>query len=244
MGYFGGNGGAIGYLFQSVQPPENFVLLVLGNGLDNGWSVGGSITLDPQRYLSHEFSFDYSLTTFDIGLAVVDNETTSESIQNQVAFSSTGLRTSQFAYNLLINLRPKTSRLRPYFAIGPSLQLMHLSDAPVKKAPGWFRLGLSNIGLIGAAYDFGSTPPLDGGGIFQFGLNYGGGIRYRVTPRWMVRADFRETLTSQPDFWSKSRKDILAGIDVDDGSTLMEIGPVLNGLLRQDRVSAGVSFTF
>lgn len=244
VGYFGGNGGAIAYLFQSVQPPEPFVLLVLGNGLDNGWSVGGSITLDPQRYLSHEFSFDYSFTTFNIGLAVVDNETTSESIQNQVAFASTGLRTSQFGYNLLINLTPKTSRLRPYFAIGPSLQLMHLSDAPVKKAPGWFRLGLSNIGLIGAAYDFGSTPPLDGGGIFQFGLNYGGGARYRVTPRWMIRADYRETLTSQPDFWSKSRKDILAGIDLEDGSTLTEIGPVLNGLLRQDRVSAGVSFTF
>ncbi len=244
LGYFGGNGGAIGYLFQSVQPPEPFVLLVLGNGLDNGGNIGGSVTLDPQKYLSHEFSFDYSLTTFTIGLAVIDNETTSESIQNQFAFASTGLRTSQFAYNLLINGRPRTSRLRPYLAVGPSLQLMHLSDAPIKKAPGWFRLGLSNIGLISAAYNFGSTPPLEGGGIFQVGLTYGGGIRYRVTPRWMVRADFRETLTSQPDFWSKSRKDILDGLDYEDGSTLTEIGPVLDGLLRQDRVSAGVSFTF
>ncbi|MGI8770161.1 MAG: LssY C-terminal domain-containing protein [Acidobacteriaceae bacterium] len=244
LGYFGGNGGAIGYLFQSVQPPEPFVLLVLGNGLDNGGNVGGSITLDSQKYLSHEFSFDYSLTTFDLGLAVIDNETTSESIQNQFAFASTGLRTSQFAYNLLINVRPRTSRLRPYFAVGPSLQLMHLSDAPIKKAPSWYRLGLSNIGLISAAYNFGSTPPLEGGGIFQVGLTYGGGIRYRVTPRWMVRTDFRETLTSQPDFWSKSRKDILDGLDYEDGSTLTEIGPVLDGLLRQDRVSAGVSFTF
>lgn len=52
---------------------------------------------------------------------------------------------------------------------------MHLDDAPIKKAPSYFRLGLSNIGLISAAYNFGSTPPLEGGGVFQAGLNYGGG---------------------------------------------------------------------
>jgi opacity protein-like surface antigen len=56
------------------------------------------------------------------------------------------------------------------------------------------------IGLLSAAYNFGSTPPLEGGGIFQVGFNYGGGIRYRITPRWMIRLDYRETLTSQPDF--------------------------------------------
>ena len=56
---------------------------------------------------------------------------------------------------------------------------------------------------------------------------YGGGVRYRVTPRWMARVDFRETLTSQPDFWTKSQKDILAGIYVDN-ATLLVIGPHLD----------------
>lgn len=120
---------------------------------------------------------------------------------------------------------------------------MHLSDAPIKKAPNYFKLGLSNIGLISAAYNFGSTPPLDGGGIFQFGLNYGGGIKYRITPRWMMRLDYRETLTSQPDFWTKSKREILAGIDVGDYS-LQEVGPVLKGALRQQHATAGISFTF
>jgi hypothetical protein len=65
-----------------------------------------------------------------------------------------------------------------------------------------------------------------------------------MTPRWMIRADFRETLTSQPDFWSKSEKDISGGIVVDPGTSYATIGPVLDGLSRQDRVTMGLSFTF
>jgi opacity protein-like surface antigen len=243
-GYYGGNGGAIAYLFTDDENPDSVLLLVLGNSLHDGWELGGTVTLNPQKYLSHEFSYDYSFTEFNLGLAVVGHDSTSQEEINQIVFSPTGLRTSQFAYNLLVNFTPKTSRLRPYIAVGPSLSLMHLSEAPIKKAPGWFRLGLSNIGLISAAYNFGSDPPLDGGGIFQVGLNYGGGVRYRMTPRWMIRADYRETLTSQPDFWSKSVKDISGGIEVDPGTTYTTIGPVLDGPLRQARVTMGLSFTF
>jgi opacity protein-like surface antigen len=243
-GYYGGNGGAIAYLFTDDANAGSVLLLVLGNSLHNGWELGGTVTLNPQKYLSHEFSYDHSFTEFNLGLAVVANDATSEQEISLIAFSPSGLRTSQFTYNLLFNFTPRTSRLRPYLAVGPSLSLMHLSDAPIKKAPAWFRLGLSNIGLISAAYNFGSDPPLDGGGIFQAGLNYGGGVRYRMTPRWMIRADYRETLTSQPDFWSKSVSAIDGGIQVDPGTTYSTIGPVLDGPLRQDRVTMGLSFTF
>jgi hypothetical protein len=34
----------------------------------------------------------------------------------------------------------------------------------MKKLAGVFKLGLSSIGLIQSAFDFGSAPPLDGGG--------------------------------------------------------------------------------
>ena len=244
LGYYGGNGGAIGFLFTQNDPPEPEAIVVLDNTLQDGWNLGGTVTLDPQRYLSHEFSYDYSLTGFKLGLGVIGHDSTTGQDASAFAFEITGLRTSQFAYNLLVNARPKTSRLRPYLAVGPSLQLMHLAEAPIKKAPGWFKLGLGNIGLISAAYNFGSTPPLEGGGIFQVGLNYGGGVRYRFKPRWMLRADFRETLISQPDFWSKSKNDILANIDVDNGSTLTFVGPVFDGAIRQDRVTGGVSFIF
>jgi opacity protein-like surface antigen len=242
-GYYGGNGGAVAYLLLGPNP-DDILALVMANSLHDGWELGGTVTLNPQKYLSHEFSYDHSFTEFNLGLAVVGNDSTSQQEIALVVFDGSSLHTSQFTYNLLVNFRPKTSRLRPYLAVGPSLSLMHLADAPIKKAPGWYKLGLANIGLISAAYNFGSTPPLDGGGIFQPGLNYGGGVRYRLTPRWMIRADYRETLTSQPDFWSKSQKDILSGIDTDPGTTLTVVGPVLDGLMRQDRVTMGLSFTF
>ena len=243
-GYYGGNGGAVAYVFTEGEPIDSVLLLVLANTLHNGWELGGTVTLNPQKYLSHEFSYDHSFTEFNLQLAVVGADQTSGSEISQIEFQQSGLRTSQFTYNLLINATPKTSRLRPYIAVGPALQLMHLSDAPIKKAPAWFRLGLSNIGLISAAYNFGSDPPLEGGGIFQAGLDYGGGVRYRMTPRWMIRADYRETLTSQPDFWSKSQKDILGGITYDPGTTLTVVGPVFDAPSRQDRVTMGMAFTF
>jgi opacity protein-like surface antigen len=242
-GYYGGNGGAVAYILTGPNP-DDVLALVMANSLHNGWELGGTVTLNPQRYLSHEFSYDHSFTEFNLGLAVVGNDSTSQQEIALVVFDQSALRTSQFTYNLLVNFRPKTSRLRPYLAVGPSLSLMHLADAPIKKAPGWYKLGLANIGLISAAYNFGSDPPLDGGGIFQPGLNFGGGMRYRLTPRWMIRADYRETLTSQPDFWSKSQKEILSGIDTDPGTTLTVVGPVLDGVMRQDRVTMGLSFTF
>ena len=242
-GYYGGNGGAAAYILTGPNP-DDIAALVLANSLHDGWELGGTVTLNPYKYFSHEFSYDHSFTEFNLGLGIVGHDSTSQQDIALVFFEPSALRTSQFTYNLLFNFRPRTSRLRPYIAVGPSLSLMHLAEAPIKKAPGWYKLGLSNIGLISAAYNFGSDPPLDGGGIFQVGLNYGGGVRYRLTPRWMVRADFRETLTSQPDFWSKSQKDILGGINADPGTTLTVVGPVLDGLMRQDRITMGLSFTF
>jgi len=243
LGYTGGNGGGIGFILDSIDPPGEQVTIALGNSLQNGWNLGASVTLDSQKYFSQEFSYNRSFSTFKMGLGVVDNDTTSATVESQFAFATSGLLTSQIAYNLLISNRPKTSRLRPYFAVGPALQLMHLDDAPIKKAPSYFRLGLSNIGLLGAAYNFGSAPPLEGGGIFQVGFNYGGGIRYRVSPRWMIRLDYRETLTSQPDFWTKSKASILSGIELNN-ATLTFVGPQFDGAMRQQRVGGGVSFTF
>jgi opacity protein-like surface antigen len=243
LGYAGGDGGGIGFILDSINPPGEQVVIALDNSLHNGWNLGGSVTINPHKYFSHEFSYNRSFTSFKMELGAVDNDTTSGTVESAFAFATSGLLTSQMSYNLLINTRPKTSRLRPYFAVGPALQLMHLDDAPIKKAPSYWKLGLSNIGLLSAAYNFGSTPPLEGGGIFQVGFNYGGGVRYRVTPRWMIRLDYRETLTSQPDFWTKSKTSILNGIELDN-ATLTYVGPTFEGAMREQRVGGGVSFTF
>lgn len=153
------------------------------------------------------------------------------------------LVTRRFAYNTIFNLRPRKSRWRPYISAGPAFQLLALSDAPLKKPAGIFRLGLSNIGLLKAAFDFGSTPPLDGGGIFQFGLQYGAGIRYRVTPRFMVRGDFGETWSPNP----KIIRDSYLGYIPDglDDTYSMEVTNTRPpGRFIQQRSTVGFAFTF
>ena len=114
---------------------------------------------------------------------------------------------------------------------------------PLKKPAGVYALGLKNIGLIKAAFDFGSTPPLDGGGIFQFGLQYGGGIKYRVSPRVMLRADFRETWSKNPDIIANSYEDYDPNaLDETYTTTVLKLRPETKFL--QDRYTLGVAFTF
>ncbi len=127
--------------------------------------------------------------------------------------------------------------------MGPVLQLIALNGAPLKKPAGVYALGLKNIGLIKAAFDFGSTPPLDGGAIFQFGLQYGGGIKYRVSPRVMLRADFRETWSKNPDIIANSYEDYDPNaLDETYTTTVLKLRPETKFL--QDRYTLGVAFTF
>jgi hypothetical protein len=123
------------------------------------------------------------------------------------------------------------------------LQLIALNGAPLKKPAGVYTLGLKNIGLFKAAFDFGNTPPLDGGGIFQFGLQYGAGLKYRVRPRIMLRMDWRETWSRNPDIIANSYEDFDShDLDETYDTTVIRIGPEKNFL--QDRYTVGVAFTF
>lgn len=118
------------------------------------------------------------------------------------------------------------------------LRLLRLTDSKPKVNP-LFKLALKDLGLIVGAYQFGSLPPLEGGGIFQFGLQYGGGFKYQLTPRFFLRADFRQTLSPQPDYWTKSyptiRKDL-----VEDPGDGVEIKPYQKfAPLRQNATTVG-----
>ena len=131
--------------------------------------------------------------------------------------------------------------MAPYVAVGPVLQLISLADAPLKRPSGPFRLGATNIGVLKSAFDFGSTPPLEGGGIFQLGIQYGAGVKFRVHPRVTVSADFRETLSKNPRFIQDSyTKDFFADEDYD--SIFTRTGPTSK--FRQQRFTLGVAFTF
>jgi hypothetical protein len=104
----------------------------------------------------------------------IDNDTLPEP---EIILGYSSLVTRQFDYNLLWSLRPRKSRWAPYIG---RWTLAH-SDGFGRGTPqesGWaFKLGLQNVGLLLAAFDFGSTPPLDGGGVFSVGVQYGAGIK-------------------------------------------------------------------
>ncbi|MEZ2348914.1 LssY C-terminal domain-containing protein [Terriglobus sp. RCC_193] len=247
-GYAGGNGGAVGYVFL----PDDLIndpayILALGNEHSAGWNLGGSVTLNTHEHLSHEFTFDYNRTGFQLQFAdlnpAVSGDETDPTTAAQFAFDEATLSTTEFGYNLQYHLKRRDSRWRPYVFAGPSLRLMHMTDAPITKASPWFKLGLSTVGILTAAWKYGTTPPLEGGGVFQVGLQYGGGVKYRMSRRLLMRADYKETLTGQPDFWSKSKNDIFDTSDL-PGYSLTVLGPIQDGPMRQQRVTMGVSFVF
>ncbi len=213
--------------------------LFLRNRVKNGWAVGTSITLNSWKHFSNEFSFDYQEGKYRLGASF-----SGFNGENPVGYEeqTTGFLTNQFGYALLFNLRSREKRVRPYVAAGTAFQLLHITDAPFKSSGGVFKVGLRNVGLILAAYNFANNPPLDGGGVFQFGFQYGGGIKYRITRRWLAQLDYRETLSPQPNFVERS-------IHIDDPSdsdqfTIYKESNQPSSPLREQRLTAGISFVF
>ena len=217
--------------------------LDLFDSVDDGWAAGGTITINSWRHFSNEFSYfrqqgKYLLQTgtfTDDPEHPEDDDLTFEANPSSIA-------TRQVEYNLLWKPLKPTSRWQPYIAAGPVFQLIALADSPLKKPAGPFTLGLKNIGLIKAAFDFGSVAPLDGGGIFQFGMQYGAGLKYRVTPHTILRADYRETWSKNPDMIKGSYIDFEPDIDGSYTTDLLKIPPPSK--FFQARYTIGVAFAF
>jgi hypothetical protein len=220
-------------------------LLGLGDAVFDGWAAGVSLTLNTNNWISNEFSYMRQQTKFDLVEFTITAtaEPTPEPTPDTTDARIVGLVTRRAAYNTVLNLRPRKSRWRPYISAGPVLQLVSLSNAPLKKPSGYFRLGLTNIGLIKAAFDFGSVAPLNGGGIFQLGVQYGGGIKYRVLPRLTMRADFGETFTQNPKIIRDSYLGYVPdGLDDSYTTTVTNTSPLAKFV--QQRATVGFAFTF
>ncbi|HYI97278.1 MAG TPA: LssY C-terminal domain-containing protein, partial [Bryobacteraceae bacterium] len=147
---------AVGVFMISPQPDLPPYAIGLFDDINDGWSAGISVTLNTWRWVSSEFGYHlhrgkYRLERFNIPGDIDE--------QGSYDAYTVGLATRQFEYNALFHVRPRESRWRPYVAVGPALQLIYLTDAPVRRAPSAFKLGLQNIGLLKAAFDFGRTPP-------------------------------------------------------------------------------------
>jgi hypothetical protein len=232
-------------LMQPVDPkkPEAYTYFQgLADTSTDGWAAGVSLTLNSWNWISSEFAYTQQQTKYDLFTTVITG------VQNppQPAGTSTvGLSTRQAEYNVLFNALPRSSRIRPYFAVGPDLQLIKLAAAPLQGPNGLFRLGLSNIGIIQSAFNFDSVPPLDGGGIFQPGLQYGGGIKYRVLPRLTMRLDFRENWSRNPKMIRSSYESYVPATAPEAGAyTVTVTNTTPPATYLQQRFTAGFAFTF
>jgi hypothetical protein len=236
---------AVGVLEASSDDNKPAYFIFLGDNVGDGWAAGGSVTVNSWRHFSNEFSYFRQQVKYELGsvAATIPPGETVILDDSDLDIDKIGLVTRQFEYNLLIQPTRPTSRIRPYLAVGPAFQLIALNGAPLKKPAGVFNVGLKNIGLLKAAFDFGNTPPLDGGGIFRIGLNYGAGVKYRIKPRVIVRADWRETWSKNPDIIATSYQDYEV-TDLDDtySTTIFPVTP--NRKFIQDRYTLGVAFTF
>jgi opacity protein-like surface antigen len=212
------------------------------NQLHTGWSITVNSTLDSWKYVSNEFGYSYNKAPLSIlGVFSGEGELFDGTTPPTYLYDDGQVR--QFTYNMLFHARPNGKRLRPYVAIGPTFQLIRLTDSKPSKNQ-LLDIAVKDVGIIVDAYNFGTRPPLEGGGIFQFGLQYGAGVKYQITPRWFVRSDFRETLSSQPNWWKKSLPD-LEGILGPGPVQYVGAGPYVSaGPLRQQRFSAGFGVSF
>jgi hypothetical protein len=223
--------------FNVVPDPDNpdppFAGLI-GDEFGHGWTTGISATLNSWKWFSNQFTYSYNDGVYELSAILSQPAGT-------LFHGSGGLVTRQFEYNLLWNFRPSESRWRPYTALGPALMLTSLSESPLKKSAGPFKLGLQNVGLLLAAYNFGSTAPLDGGGIFSAGLVYGAGFKFRVHPRMTWSVDFRETLSAGPNFLSDSyTKQYFEDADYN----LQTFRSTSDSKYRQQRFTTGIAITF
>ena len=157
-----------GVILSSTSPPpivlpQEFLIFLHG-----GYTIAPKATLNTWKYVSNEFGYTYNKAPQETAINTPSGPF--PGVVRHVSDANGQIR--QFTYNALIQLRPNGKRLRPYAAIGPSFQLLRLTEAKPMINP-LLKLAIKDLGLIVGAYQFGSKPPLEGGGIFQFGLQYG-----------------------------------------------------------------------
>lgn len=210
-----------------IQFPSNAL-----TSLRPGWNFSLASTFNAPKRFAQEVGFTWNSSKLLIEL--------------QTPFSSDSLKYDadirQFHYALLYHLRPNGKRFRPYLAGGGGMQFLRLTESE-QKSNRYLKLAFRELNLLYSAFRFAQDPPLEGGAIFQFTANYGAGMKYHLTRRLVLRADFRETLSAQPDWWSKSYDTLRTMDSADD--LFIEPGKLEKfGPLRQQRFSLGVGVTF
>lgn len=170
--------------------------------LGNAWHFGFKGGFNSGEHLGYEVGYMYNRTSFGCSMA---NSTPSayyncSTVVNgqsvPVQNSSQGMAYHQVNFNALYYFTGSDSKLRPFVTGG--------------------------IGFT--AYAFPGTSAYYGGASNEFAVNYGAGVKYRLTDRWAARIDVRQSTTPKPNF----------GGELEFAS----------GWLRETEISAGVGILF
>ncbi|MEN6536326.1 MAG: outer membrane beta-barrel protein [Bryobacteraceae bacterium] len=163
-------------------------------GVHGGGSLLSNNDLITDAKLTNGFRLGFSMTFNNSGH--MGHEFGYAYNRTQLNYSGADYSTAihQGFYDFLLYATPEGSKIRPFVAGG-----------------GQF----NNYMFPGYSVTSG------GGGSTKFGFNYGAGIKVRVSPMFLIRADVRQYLTPKPDFFTEAP----------------------SGWLRQVQVSMGFSFT-
>lgn len=157
--------------------------------IEPGVILGASVTLQPSKFFSHELSFgtmQANLLTGEDPTAQVDR---------------LGIRTA--SYQLEANLAPRNWRIRPFVTVGGSLTSYKFRNIKLAKKNGVFKYGVHRVGTVVSAFNRAGAAPLDGGTVYQPGLTYGGGLKFRLSRLVEFQAQYRETYAKDPNFFNK-----------------------------------------
>ncbi|HVS88383.1 MAG TPA: LssY C-terminal domain-containing protein [Candidatus Acidoferrum sp.] len=187
--------------------------------IEKGVLLGASVTVNSRHWISHEIyagTLQANLRTGG-GDGQVD----------RLHIRTTG-------YQLQVPLFPSRWRLRPYVLAGPSLTSYRFKNIKLNRKQGLFLFGLRRVGVIVGAINSAGVAPLDGGSVFQVGLTYGGGFKYRMNRMFELRGEYRETYARDPDFFNKQSVNL---------SSLGITSAQDPGARQHGTYSFGVSFT-
>lgn len=147
----------------------------LGTKLVNGGAFGFRVTENIWRYVGFEQAFTYST-----------NNVRFESPARQgLPQNDFGHRIYQYSLNPVFYWTERGSRIRPFLTVGVSALFM----APTDAAKAWAQ-SPQNAGLFAQSLDSNINPA----------MNYGGGLKWRLTERWGLRFDARGIWTKNPTF--------------------------------------------
>ena len=161
--------------------------------LGDGFRFSFRMTLNNESHFGHEFQYAYSRTTLDVPAQPGTVGTVLSPGIAPTPASSQGMAIHQGGYNFLLYATHEGTRIRPFATGG---------------------VGFSNYVPPGSS-------AASGGGYNKFGVNYGGGVKVRITSLFGVRLDVRQYTTPKPFSL-----------------------PLAQGWLRQTEISAGFGVLF